>query len=294
VNHDSVSPGHTSLAALNAVAGAAAFALTGACIKAAAVSAGNEQIVFIRNAVSFAVLLPWALRVGRSGLRTNRVGGHLWRAALGVAAMYCFFYAIPRLPLAEAMLLNYASPLYLPFVAWLWIGEKPSATALAAALTGVAGVALIVRPGLATEATPAAIIGGLSGLLAASAMVSIRRIADTEPTVRIVFYFAACSTLLSLPALLWAWKPLPAQAWFPLIGAGLTATLGQLALTRAYGLAPAARVGPYTYTCVLFSAAIGWWFWDESIDALSMLGGAIVIGSCILASLRRYEPRLDE
>lgn len=281
-------------AALHAILGAAAFSITGACIKSAALWASNEQIVFFRSLVNFLVLVPWALRVGRSGLATRRLGGHLWRTGLGLAAMYCFFYAIPRLPLAEAMLLNYSSPLYLPLIAWLWIREKPPSSALLAALIGLAGIAMIVKPGVQGLATGAALIGWLSGLLAASAMVSIRRIADTEPTVRIVFYFAACSSALSLLPMLYSWRPLPAAAWWPLLGAGLAATLGQLALTRAYSLAPAALVGPFTYTCVLFSALIAWRVWGEALDALSIAGGLVVIGSCILVSLRREEPRLEE
>lgn len=281
-------------AALHAVLGAAAFSITGACIKAAAVWASNEQIVFFRSLVNFLVLLPWALRVGAQGLATQRLGGHLWRSGLGLAAMYCFFYAIPRLPLAEAMLLNYSSPLYLPFVAWLWIREKPPASSLLAAAIGLIGIAMIVKPGFSGFTSGAALIGWFSGLLAATAMVSIRRIANTEPTLRIVFYFAACSSLLSLPPTLWAWQPLPAGAWWALLGAGLAATIGQLALTRAYSLAAAARVGPYTYTCVLFSALIAWIVWDEALDALSIAGGLVVIASCILVGLRRAEPRLEE
>ncbi|MDB5969007.1 MAG: Permease of the drug/metabolite transporter superfamily [Hydrocarboniphaga sp.] len=281
-------------AALHAILGAAAFSVTGACIKAAAVWANNEQIVFFRSLINFLVLLPWALNTGRSGLATQRLGGHLWRSGLGLAAMYCFFYAIPRLPLAEAMLLNYSSPLYLPFAAWLWIREKPSSSALLASLLGLAGIALIVKPGAGGLASTAALVGWLSGLLAATAMVSIRRISDTEPTLRIVFYFAACSSALSLMPMLWFWTPLPRAAWLPLLGAGLAATAGQLALTRAYSLAAAALVGPFTYTCVLFSALLAWIVWGESLDRLSIAGGLVVIGSCILVSLRRREPRLDE
>jgi drug/metabolite transporter (DMT)-like permease len=285
---------HNRSAALHAVIGAAAFSITGACIKAASVWASNEQIVFARSLVNFLVLLPWALRVGRSGLATQRLGGHLWRSGLGLAAMYCFFYAIPRLPLAEAMLLNYSSPLYLPLIAWLWIREKPPSSALLASLLGLIGIAMIVKPGLVGFGSMAALIGWISGLLAATAMVSIRRIADTEPTLRIVFYFAACSSALSLLPALWSWQPLPIAAWWPLLGAGLAATLGQLALTRAYSLAAAALVGPFTYTCVLFSALIAWIVWGEALDRLSIAGGLVVIASCILVSLRRREPRLEE
>ncbi len=88
-----------------AILSAAAFALTGACIKAAsAAGVGNEQVVFFRNIVALVVLSPWLLRRGLSGLHTQHFGGHLWRSCVGLGAMYCFFFAIGHMPLANAML----------------------------------------------------------------------------------------------------------------------------------------------------------------------------------------------
>lgn len=285
---------HPGRAGVYAILAAATFALTGACIKQAATWIGNEQVVFFRSAIGLLVLLPWAIRAGRAGVATQRLGGHLWRALLGTSAMYCFFYAIPRLPLAEATLLNYSSPLYVPVVAWLWIREKPPASALGATLLGMLGILMIVKPDAGLMTSPAAIIGLVSGMLAAGAMVGIRRISDTEPTTRIVFYFALFSTLVSTVPLLWAWSTPPPPAWLPIAGIGLSATVGQLLLTRAYGLAPAAQVGPYTYTIVLFAAALAWVGWRETLDTISIAGGVLVIASCILAGLRRKEPRLEE
>src|SRR5688500_3392294 len=88
--------------ALFALLAAAAFAVMSACIKAASASVGTEVIVFFRSAVSLVVLLPWLLSRGLGALATRRPGAHLWRAAFGTCAMYCFFYAIAHLHLAEA------------------------------------------------------------------------------------------------------------------------------------------------------------------------------------------------
>ncbi|MGH8488552.1 MAG: DMT family transporter, partial [Gammaproteobacteria bacterium] len=116
----------------------------------------------------------------------------------------------------------------------------------------------------------AAMIGALSGLLAAVAMVSVRGMSATEPTVRTVFYFSAISTVVSTVPLLWAWRTptVPALALMAL--AGFFATKGQLLLTRGYALAPAARVGPYTYTTVIFASAIGWILWSEVPDGMTI------------------------
>ena len=106
----------------------------------------------------------------------------------------------------------------------------------------VSGGGLILNPGHGLF-TFAAMIGALSGLLAAVAMVSVRGMSATEPTVRTVFYFSAISTVVSTVPLLWAWRTptVPTLALMAL--AGFFATQGQLLLTRGYALAPAARWG---------------------------------------------------
>lgn len=276
--------------ALFAISAAAAFSVTGACVKAASAHAPNEVVVFFRSAVSLLALLPWILRQGVSSLYSQRIGGHLWRAAFGVSAMYAFFYAIGHMHLAEAMLLTYSTPLFIPFIAWFWIGEKPPLVVYPAALIGLAGITLIVKPGAADISWIAGAVGACSGVLAACAMVSIRRISDTEPAPRIVFYFVAMATLISAIPMLWAWQTPDAATSLQLIGAGLTATVGQLCLTRAYALAPAARVGPFTYSAVIFSAVIAWILWDERIDGWSALGSLLVVATCVMVGWKRIEP----
>lgn len=273
--------------AVHAIYAAAAFSLTGICVKAASARSPNEVVVFFRCLVSLLTLAPWLLRRGGSSLRTQRLGGHLWRAAFGVLAMYAFFYAIGRLPLAEAMLLTYSTPLWVPFIAWFWIRERPPAIAFPAALLGLVGIGLIVRPGLREIDWTAGLVGAASGLLAGCAMVSIRRISDTEPAPRIVFYFVAMATAISSVPLLWAWQTPDASTLLLLIGAGVTATVGQLNLTKAYAWAPAALVGPFTYTSVIFSALLAWWLWDERVDALSVAGMLLVVLTCVLVGWRR-------
>lgn len=280
--------------ALYAISAAAVFSVTGACVKAAAVHAPNEVVVFFRSAISLLVLMPWILRKGISSLYSKRVGGHLWRAAFGVSAMYAFFYAIGHMRLAEAMLLTYSTPLFIPFIAWFWIGEKPPVVVYPAALTGLIGIAFIVKPGAEEINWLAGIVGVCSGILAACAMVSIRRISDTEPASRIVFYFVAMATIISSIPMLWAWQTPDATTLLQLIGAGLTATVGQIFLTHAYALAPAARVGPFTYAAVIFSALIAWVIWDERMDAWSVLGSLLVIATCVMVGWKRPEPRLEE
>lgn len=251
------------------------FSTMGALVKHVSAQLPVEMVVFFRSAMGLIALLPWVLRRGVGHLKTKNLGGHLWRGLAGVAAMYSYFYAIAHLPLAEATLLNYSTPLFVPFIAAAWLGEKISRKLWAAIATGFIGIVLILKPGLDLF-TPVSLIGVASGVFAALAMVSIRRLTHTEPTLRIVFYFSAVCTAVSALPLIWRWQTPDPGLWTLLILMGALASLAQLLLTRAYSHAPAAQVGPFTYSTVVFAATIGWIFWDEIPDLLSFGGIALV------------------
>lgn len=287
-------PSDLRRAVMHAIFATLAFTVTGACIKAASASTPNSVVVFIRCIVSLLALTPWILRDGLGAIRTQRPLGHLARAGFGVASMYCFFYSISALPLATAMLLTYSTPLWIPFIAWFWMREKPAPMTVPAVLLGMTGIILMLKPDPSTLTGGAALVGLAAGMLAACAMVGIRRISDTEPAERIVFYFALLSTVISAVPLGWSWQtpaPLPLGL---LILAGLCATVGQLHLTRAYGLVAASTIGPFTYLSVPFSAVIAWLIWDETLPNSAWLGALLVIATCILVSRKRPEPHLEE
>src|SRR5215470_12836092 len=95
------------------------FAAMGVGIKLVSGELSNSTVVFFRNAVSVPVLLPWLLRQGPSAFHTRDLTGHAVRGIGGLVAMYCFFYAIAHLRLADAILLNQSVPLFLPLVGLL-------------------------------------------------------------------------------------------------------------------------------------------------------------------------------
>jgi drug/metabolite transporter (DMT)-like permease len=268
------------------------FASAGAAVKLASAQATYEMVVFFRSFFGLVALTPWLVRGGLAALRTPHPHRQVTRALAGLAAMYCFFYAIAHLPLGEAMVLNYSSPLFIPFIAWLWIGEPIPARIGWAICSGFAGITLILKPGLGFLSA-ASIVGLASGVLTATAMVAIRGLAREEPATRIVFYFGAVCSLASAPALLWGWRSpsLPTLALLMLVG--VLATSGQFLLTRAYALAPAAHIGPVTYSSIVFAALFGWLFWGEVPDAFS-LAGALLVGLAGFLAIRLMGPRAEE
>ena len=270
------------------VSGAALmFASMGGLIRVVSAQMPNEQVVFFRNLFGLLVLVPilWQ-RGGRIELKTAHPGLHLVRSLFGLAAMYCFFYALSILPLADAVLLNFTAPLFIPFVAILWLGEGVGGRLWAAIVIGFSGVLLILKPGSGLYGG-AALIGLASGAFAAVAMVSLRKLSATEPPLRVVVYYGVICTLVSCVPMLLSWQAVEPRLLLMLAAAGGFATMGQYLLSRGYGCAPAAQIAPFTYTSVVFAAVYGWLFWQELPGWMSAAGTLLVVIAGVLAMRRQ-------
>lgn len=265
------------------------LATMSAAIKTVAAELPNEMTVFFRNVFGLAVLMPFALRNGIAPLATRRLPVHLARSLAGVGAMYCFFYTIASIPLAEAILFKLTAPFFIPIIAWLWLAESIPSTAKAAIALGFAGVALVLQPGF-REIPLAGLVGLAGALLAALAKVAIRRMSDTEPSTRIVFYFGTVATSVSAVPLLWAWQTPSWNALGWLLVMGGSATIAQLLLTRAYALAPAGQIGPFTYVSVVFGSVYGWLFWNEVPGPFVITGSVLIIAAGVLTTRRGHRP----
>ena len=266
---------------------ALAFAGVGALAKLAMATLETEMVVFFRNFMALVIMMPWLLARHRESIfRTHRMGMHLLRAAAGLSAMYCIFYALDHLQLGEAVLLSYTTPMFIPLIAYWWLREPVSVQTRLSVAIGFIGVALILKPGYGVF-RPAALMALMAGVLMALAQVGIRRMSTTEPAVRIVFYFTLMSTITSAIPLAWSWQAAPPRIWLSLLGIGLLAVFGQLMMTNGYRLAPAARLGPISYANVVFSTLLGWFFWSEIPDSLTWIGAVFVCLAGILTSYQR-------
>lgn len=258
------------------------FALMSVMVKVLSHSLPNTMVVFLRSGLALLVLLPHILRRGVGRLRTTRLREHIVRGIVGMVGMYCFFFVISKLGLAEAMLLNYSLPLFIPLVERAWLGEPTPPGIWRPLALGMLGLLFILKPGLGLF-QPAALVGVLGALFAATAQVGVRRLTLTDSVTSIVFYFSICSTLIGLGPALFTWVT-PAASAIPVILAMVSAgTLAQLAMTRAYQLAPAAQVGPFIYGSVAFAAIFDWLLFSRHPDGLSSFGTALVVAAGILA-----------
>src|SRR5690606_14114634 len=255
------------------------LAVMAAMVKHVSQDLPPEVVTFFRNLLGLAVLLPFLLqRGGLHAMATRRLGGHLIRAVAGLAAMYCYFYTIAHIPLAEAVLVKMTTPFLMPLIAWLWLGDRIGARTLLAIMLGFVGVSFVLRP-VHGHFDPVHLVALAGAALVSVAMVGIRSISDTEPPRRTVFWFGVFSSLISAVPLLWV-RPLPGPEHWPwLVAIGVVATAAQITMTTAYKLASPGRIGIYNYTSVVWAALLGLVFWAEALHWSTLVGTALIFAA---------------
>ncbi|MBB2992849.1 drug/metabolite transporter (DMT)-like permease [Mycolicibacterium iranicum] len=264
-------------------------ALVGTLAKVSGQYTSTGVLLLFQNAVCLLFLLPAAWRDGWRSMRTQVVGLHLLRAVMGTGCWYALFFAISQIPLANATLLTYSAPLWMPLIAWAVTRVRVAAATWLGAGVGFVGVLLVLQPqGRGFSAGELSALAG--ALLLAVAMMSVRWLGRTEPALRILFYYFLLSTVLSVPIALADWQPTEPAAWPWLVGLGLTQLLSQILIVAAYRYASAEKLGPFIYTVIVFTAVIDWIVWGHRPTLFTYLGMALVIGGGLLAVRAKSVP----
>jgi len=258
-------------------------------VKLAAPEATSQVLVFLRCTFGFLIVAPFAMRRGVRFLKTTRLKLHVTRAVFSIGALSCFYFAVTRIGLAESILLNASSPLFIGVFAIFMLDEFLDRSAMFALVLGFCGVVLLLKPGTSLFHF-GAMVGAMSGVFVAFAKIFIRQMSNTEPVLRTVFYFGVCSSVLSAIPLLWVWRTPSSYAVGCMMLAAVFATLGQMALTYAFTHNRAATVAPFSYVTVLLGGVVGWLAWGELPDLWSVAGAGLVVAGCLVMVLRPFQP----
>ena len=212
------------------------------------------QILFFRSCFAF---IPVSLFIARSGgiatLRTQRPMGHLMRGVIGLSAMGVIFWAFHSLPISDVVAIMFAAPIFMTVLSIPLLGEKVGPRRWIAVVVGFVGVLVIVRPDAGLDVTQLIVVAGT--VLYALALISIRRLSDTEPSATIVFYFTLAGTVLMASLLPFGWvTPGTLTDWGLLISVGLIGGTAQLFMTYAIRFAPISVLAPFEYSSMLWAA----------------------------------------
>ncbi len=244
----------------------------------------TTEVVFVRALITLA--LSWAtLRWYRIAPWGNRRRMLLLRGLLGCGGLFSFYYAVMHLPLAEATVLHFVSPIFTALLAPSFLREVTGRRVWLAALVGFLGVWLVARPGgvaAVEHASHVFAVGvGLCGALcSACAYMTVRRAAATDHPLVIVFYFPLVAVPVTAPFAAMDFVMPQGIEWLLLLGVGVTTQLGQVCLTRGLAAVPAARATSIGYVQILFAMAWGLTVFAE-VPAWTALGGAslVVLGA---------------
>jgi S-adenosylmethionine uptake transporter len=274
------------------------FAIMGVCVKLASDTSSTSEIVFARGAVGMIVLFALARLRGLS-LTTLYPWHHAWRGFVGVTALWLWFFAIARLPLATAMTLNYMAPIWIAAIVFTlgwWHNTRRFEWGLAIAIvTSFVGVALLLKPTLHAEQWVGGLTALISGFLSALAYIQVKKLGQLgEPEFRVVFYFSASGVIAGLVSgLIDSWlrsgewrlfHQLSAMDMVLLISIGVTATIAQVAMTRAYRLGAMLVTANLQYTGIVFSSLWGILIWGDRLEVFGWLGIAIILASGVAAT----------
>ena len=252
------------------------FALVGAMIK----FIGNiplMEMIFFRNLPSI-LILPLILKNKNISLRGENKPLLLFRCFFGFFSTVGYFYTFKTMTMTDAMTIRQLSPFFIIILAVIFLKEKMSLRRIPVFLLVFLGSLLVIKPGMRLEIFPA-IVGVSAAIFSAGAQVSLRSLRLTDHPLVIVNYFSFVSGLMALVILIWQKNFVIPDfiSLMSLILLGLIALGAQIALTKAYQMAPASMVSLYTYSQIIFATIFGMFFFRELPDSLSILGAFLII-----------------
>lgn len=240
------------------------------------------QKAFFRNAVAAVVSIVMLAKSEQGfSIKKSSWPSLAMRCICGTTGLICNFYAIDKLGLADANMLNKLSPFFAIIMSVFVLKEKADRVEWATVCIAFAGALFVIKPSFQITSFYG-FVGLLGGLGAGVAYTFVRRLGKMgERGPVIVMCFSVFSCIVTLPFVIFAYQPMTARQLLCLLLAGAAATGGQFSITKAYTKAPAKEISVFDYSQILFAALLGILFLHEVPDRYSLIGYVIIIGTAV-------------
>ncbi|MCX6113553.1 MAG: DMT family transporter [Proteobacteria bacterium] len=259
------------------------FSLTNLLTKLISSQVPFTQIACSRSLIGLIIVVGYMLWAGRT-FKVKKKKILFLRGLLGGAALLCSFYAISKIKLGEVSVLYQLSPVFISVFAHLMLGEKLPRFFYLLLILSLAGCILVIKPTMSNLGNIPAFVAVLSAVLVALAYVCIRALSKEHKTHIIVLYFSFTAAIIPLPWVSYFIIPNSYQLLI-LLAIGVVATIAQFFVTKAYGAEKAGIVSMISYTSVFFNVLWGILIWKEYLDVYSVIGGVMILSSCVILSL---------
>ncbi len=263
------------------VLGAAVLAANDAVLKWLTNDYHVGQIIFCRGIF---VSLPLTMLIWNAGglksLRTVNPTGHALRAALVIVGTFFFISGLAYLPLAEAIAIAFAGPLFITALAQPLLGERVGWRRWSAVLTGFIGILLIVRPSNAVIQW-AVLLPLMASLAGALRDLLTRHLSSQENTVALLFYTTIGVIFASLATIPFIWIPVPLVDWGWFATCGFLVGFAHFLMIETFRYGEATLVAPFKYSGVIWAGLLGYLIWGDIPGLTAVIGVSIVILSGI-------------
>jgi drug/metabolite transporter (DMT)-like permease len=246
---------------------------------------GTFEVLFFRTGVALLIVMALAWRTGFATLKTRRFGLHFSRNLIHLGGQASWVYAIGALPLATVFAIEFTSPIWTAVMAVLFLGERMNTGRAVMLVLGLAGVLVILRPGLGAF-QPAALVMLAGSLFFAIQFILTKKLTATESPLAVLFWMSVIQTPFCLAAALPGWRtpPMTDLPWIVLIGIG--SFTAHYCITRAMKLADAMVVVPVDYFRLPLIAVVGALFYGEPYDAMVFAGAALIFAGVWFSTAR--------
>jgi drug/metabolite transporter (DMT)-like permease len=271
---------HTARGAALLSVGSLTLVIMGMVVKVLGARIPTVEILFFRSIIGFLFILPAFLRDPFLPLRTERHGMHFVRGAVGTLGNVLFFWTLTHMLLADAMALQFSRPLFMIPLAVAMLGEAVGWRRSIVTIVGFLGIVVYARP-FTGGFDPGVFVGAAGALTGALVVVCIKRLATTEPTPVIMFYYAFWTALLSFVPSVWLWVTPTWVELAALILVGFLGISGQWMITHAWTLGDTTALAPLDYLRIVYSALLGYLVFSEVPGLWSFAGMALIVASSL-------------
>lgn len=241
------------------------------------------QKVFFRNFVAMIFAAIALLKAGESFKpKKGSMKYLIIRSVAGLTGVFGNFYALGKIDLSDASMLNKMSPFFALIFSAIFIKEKVKPKQAVAIAVAFSGALLIIKPTFGNENLIASMAGFVGGMCAGAAYTCVRWLGiKGENGKVIVFFFSAFSTIVTAPYLIFNYHYMTVVQWAFLLLAGVCAAGGQFSITAAYTYAPSREISVYDYSQVVFAAVVGFAVFGDVPDILSFIGYFVICAMAV-------------
>ncbi len=258
-----------------------------------AIAVGSFETQFLRYGFGMLLFLPWVFKNGLASYRPTQIKGQFTRGAIHTIGLLLWFYALPKLPIADTTAIGFLGPIFIMIGAAWFLKEKMHLDRWIASLLGFAGVLIVVGPHLGGTGGWYNLAMIASGPMFAASFLITKALTKYETTRVIVFWQSLTVTIFTLPLALFEWtSPTPTQ-WLLFVVCGALGSLGHLCLTKAFRSADISATQALKFLELIWAAVWGWLVFSDVPTQTTLIGGAVICTATVWIARREAKRHTD-